>query len=875
MKPSIPNQKKAYNALNSRLSKYMAQVQSIYDRIANQVAIAVEGVDYDGSIEFKFSDYPEFQQTTRNIMMGYTSQMNSLIYSGTSREWKESNLMQDLLARKVLRAYDFEKGGDKYNRYFQPNSEALKAFQSRVDNGINLSQRLWNQSQNLIRELEQTISTAIDKGQSAVVLSKRISKYLNDFPSLKEDYGEKFGKAINCRDCHYSSMRLARTEINMAYRKAEQLRWQQFDFILGYEVKLSNRHPAPDICDDLFGKYPKDFVFLGWHPNCMCYVVPIIMSDEQYYGGDDIKKDGMIVRTPKSFNDWVRSNKMRIENATTLPYFLRDNRKYWHLSVEDAAKYRHDDRNDDAIRLAWNNRKLIKKGYEIDDKEISSLRRYAKAYNVDISPLEKYLSTHKFDEDLGEMTNSQEKKLSDMVDKYNEKIAQSAMGFNSYRDSFWKKFDYSYDFGDWKKQVLNRFSSIKPTLFNTSKDLKPQIKLLYEEAKRELQELRTIPLNPKKIIDSFDSFDFDTAMTEREKVMAGKTMLENLYGKNLDFNPIWNQILGAVKSEGWGKGYELFLDEYEHKGLKEVLMSATHLNDLMSADLSVIPLRWVPRFNDYIKTIESAKIDVRGYERVYREIEGAYNIWKLSTDKDLIEYGLNKLSFNTPYAIVDGFRSIGMGPTKWLGKKEFYDSFDKFVPCINLNVQSAYYNSKYDHIAIDFEGLKDRLEHSKWFRRSVQYHEYGHAKANLQGDWENKEDFKKLFQKYYDDYNRSSNYYEYTDLLGNKEIRWKLKDRYKDTKLKYESHTKDIEEQFGSVADTLQSLSKDKKRLDTFGHIDYFELSDYLCITEIIAHLSESYWIKNKYFRELLPKFYDEAIQIYEEYLKRNLPKKR
>lgn len=333
MKPKIPNQKKAYNALNGRLVNYVAQVQSIYDRIANQVATAIDGVGYDGSAEFLFSDYPELKQTINGIVTGYTAQMNNLIYAGTTKEWKESNIMQDLLARKVLRAYDFEKGGDKYNRYFQQNTDALKAFQNRVDNGMNLSQRLWNQSQELKKELEHTISTAIERGQSAVVLSKRISKYLTDYPLLKSDYAEKYGKAVSCHNCQYASIRLARTEINMAYRKAEQLRWQQFDFVLGYEVKLSKRHPAPDICDDLLGIYPKDFVFLGWHPNCMCYVVPIVMSDEEYYNNRQSSNNYMPL--PSGLGSWIDKNCLRILTASrngTLQYWLRDNK-----NVRDCA----------------------------------------------------------------------------------------------------------------------------------------------------------------------------------------------------------------------------------------------------------------------------------------------------------------------------------------------------------------------------------------------------------------------------------------------------------------------------------------------------------------------------------------------------------
>ena len=333
MKPKIPNQKKAYDALNLRLIKYMSQVQSIYDRIANQVATSIDGVSYDGSAEFFFADYPELKQTIKGIMTSYAAQMNNLIYSGTTNEWKESNIMQDLLARKVLRAYGFEKGGDKYNRYFQPNTDALKVFQQRVDRGMNLSQKLWVQSQALKKEIEHTISIAIEKGQSAVVLSKRISKYLSDFSSMKADYAEKYGKAVSCHDCQYASVRLARTEINMAYRKAEQTRWQQFDFILGYEVKLSKRHPAPDICDDLIGRYSKEIVFLGWHPNCMCYVVPIVMSDEEYYNPKQRVNNYMPL--PSGLGSWIDKNCLRILSSSrkgTLPYWLRDNK-----NVRDCA----------------------------------------------------------------------------------------------------------------------------------------------------------------------------------------------------------------------------------------------------------------------------------------------------------------------------------------------------------------------------------------------------------------------------------------------------------------------------------------------------------------------------------------------------------
>lgn len=872
MRPNIPNQKKAYDALNKRLVNYVAQVQSIYDRIASQVATAIDGVGYDGSAEFLFEDYPELKQTINGIMTSYAAQMNNLIYAGTTKEWKESNIMQDLLARKVLRAYDFEKGGDKYNRYFQPNSDALKAFQNRVDKGLSVSHKLWYQSQALKKELEHTISTAIERGQSAVVLSKRISQYLIDYPSLKADYAEKFGKAATCANCQYASIRLARTEINMAYRKAEQTRWQQFDFILGYEIKLSKRHPAPDICDDLLGIYPKDFVFLGWHPNCMCYVVPIVMSDEEYYGSPSTQKSAMISRTPKNFNDWVRNNRSRIGQAETLPYFLKDNRKYWHLSVEEAAEYRHADRDEKAIRLAWKNRDLLKYSIDVDNSDIATLRRNAKAYEVDISSFEKFLATHQFKERFGMMTDSARSVLSDMFDKYDDKVRQAVEAFGRTKKSYLAKFDYSYDFGDWRDGVTKKFANITPTQFEPVSKIQPKLKATYEEARRELQDLRSIPLKPKKLIDDFDDWELATATGDQEAVMAGKKLMQNLYGPNIDNVNSWIRVMSAYKSEGWDKAYEVFLDEY-HNGLKEVMEAATHLNELRTADLSIIPTRWIPRFNDYIKTIENAKIDVRGYERVYREIEGAYNIYKLASDKDLIAYGLDKLSFNTPHTIVEGFRGIGLSPTKWLGKKEFYDSFDKFVPCISLDKGETYFWRKYNHVRIDFSAMRETFKNSKWYRKKVQYHEYGHAKSTLQGGWEDRVDFKNLYKKFFDEYNKP----EYRYFGEGNNPKWKMVDNLYEELDKVKNKNDDIKRLFGAISDTLQAFDEEHKRIKGMSgyETEYFSSGIHECLAEIIAHLSENYWVKNKYFQKVLPKLFNEAMPIYEKFFKLSKPTKR
>lgn len=329
-KVKTPNQKSKYRALNKRLAGYVLLVEQIYDELNLEAAKLALTTDYDGSKPFRFKDFPNTRDRVQKLKKKFVEELKAVIYSGTSKEWKQSNLVQDLLADKVLKAFGVKHRGKKERVYYQVNSDALKAFQERKINGMGLSANLWNQAANYREELEYAISSAIQKGTSAVTLSKRLSKYLKDFPKLQKEYKQKFGKAVDCHDCEYRSIRLARSEINMSYRTAEQTRWQQMDFVVGYEIKLSAMHPGHDVCDSLAGKYPKDFKWTGWHPNDMCYVVPILSTEDEFWS-DSTTSVNEVKDVPESFKKWVNDNRERIDQAEkrgTLPYFVRDNKEY-------------------------------------------------------------------------------------------------------------------------------------------------------------------------------------------------------------------------------------------------------------------------------------------------------------------------------------------------------------------------------------------------------------------------------------------------------------------------------------------------------------------------------------------------------------------
>ncbi len=333
-------QKKAYNELKKRLVGYMSSVQSIYDNISAQAADIALKSEYDPESNevFSFSDYPEQRTAIQKMQNDFVTDLSNLIDRGVTKEWQMSNEAQNLLVNSMVESAGVRLNNFYQKKFWQYNDDALNAFKKRKDKGMSLSTKIWQQSSELKTQLEDTISVAIQRGMSAVTLSKRISQYLQNYPKLKQDYGEKFGTAIRCRDCEYKSIRLARTEINMSYRMAEQERWRNLDFVLGYRIKLSKNHTCKgvinfyDICDELEGDYPKDFIWAGWHPSCRCYAIPILMSEDEFerYNRGEETTEKPITEMPKQFDEWLMRNADRIEKAQkrgTLPYFLKDNKQ--------------------------------------------------------------------------------------------------------------------------------------------------------------------------------------------------------------------------------------------------------------------------------------------------------------------------------------------------------------------------------------------------------------------------------------------------------------------------------------------------------------------------------------------------------------------
>ena len=341
---------------NKRIKAFEKLVKEIFN-LSNEEAIKLaKSVDYDTKKLFKFEDYPELKKRANKLFKDFKKSLEKLIIKGITSEWEQSNLVNNQLAMNILGLKSIKDITDNQKRYFNNNDKALQAFIQRKINGMNLSDRVWNLSKQYKTGLEQALTVGISDGRSAAELSRDVREYLNNPNKLfrrVRDFENKLNLSSTAkkyqpgqgiyRSSYKNALRLTATEINMAYRTADYYRWLQLDFVVGIEVKLSNNHtikdpktgqriPFYDMCDELQGKYPKTFMFTIWHPNCRCLAIPILKTTDEFFDKTKSSKNE-VKEIPKQFNDWYNKNKDRINNAKSVPYFLKDNQKLLNINL--------------------------------------------------------------------------------------------------------------------------------------------------------------------------------------------------------------------------------------------------------------------------------------------------------------------------------------------------------------------------------------------------------------------------------------------------------------------------------------------------------------------------------------------------------------
>lgn len=375
-------QKEQLNNLFAVYNKRLGRLYSDYVKKLTSLGYGEDVLEDDAL--FNFDNFPQLKARLNDIFNDYYQ--NSLLCYKSG------------ITDGVALAYNHDEmviGGysvltDKAIRVARDTAAAtFISNRLKTKNGLNLAQIVWNYCQQTKSEFEMamsnTIADGIKQGSSAEEIGKSIRRYLNDpdmmyrrYHTIKvqkngkkkdvvtwrrrriidgkvrfiEEPLEKVGMGVY-RSARKNALRVARTEINAAYHKARNERWQNEPFVIGQYIHVSPQHNIDDICNDLEGRYPKDYVWISWHPQCICTSDPITIQGEEkkeFYkrlmAGEDMSNyvsPFAVLTMPEKYNQYIKDNSEAIVKAGMrgkLAWHLQDNTKYWAhlLSPSDRKK---------------------------------------------------------------------------------------------------------------------------------------------------------------------------------------------------------------------------------------------------------------------------------------------------------------------------------------------------------------------------------------------------------------------------------------------------------------------------------------------------------------------------------------------------------
>lgn len=403
--------------LNNLFAVYNKRLGRLYsDYVKKLTALGYTESILDDNALFSFDNFPKLTTRLNDIFSDYF-QNNILCYKngitdGVALAYSHDSAVLggfSILSDKALRA--------------ARNIAAETFISNRLNSkqGLNLAQTVWNYCQQTKSEFEIAMSNVIadglKKGTSAEEIGKAIRQYLNNPDMMYRRYHiikiqkngqkkdvvtwrrkriidgkvrfveeplEKVGMGVY-RSSRKNALRVARTEINAAYHKARNERWKNEPFVIGQLIHLSPQHDIDDICDELEGRYPKDFIWTGWHPQCMCTSDPILISGDEakdfykrLYAGEDMSNyvsPYTITDIPENYKRYIRDNVSDIIKAKKrdkLAWHLADNTKYWYSllnpaertkmglkpisnrdAIQEAARIRHAKRDVEKIQRRW------------------------------------------------------------------------------------------------------------------------------------------------------------------------------------------------------------------------------------------------------------------------------------------------------------------------------------------------------------------------------------------------------------------------------------------------------------------------------------------------------------------------------------------
>lgn len=228
------------------------------------------------------------------------------------------DILFEYLRERGLDVEDLRRG------FVQRAQNGIEALLAKAANGIPLSTRVYRSQALSNGWVEKRVNAGLLLGKSAASIAKDVRDLIN--PNVAGGVS-------------YAAQRLARTEINNAYKTAQEARYAEEPWSVGITWNLSRSHPRRDVCDvyasqDLhglgagtypFGEVPKA------HPNDMCFQTPVQVDEDEFidkflagdydeYLDEELGMDPEELREPEPANPTTAARPPTVTGADQLSW---------------------------------------------------------------------------------------------------------------------------------------------------------------------------------------------------------------------------------------------------------------------------------------------------------------------------------------------------------------------------------------------------------------------------------------------------------------------------------------------------------------------------------------------------------------------------
>ena len=271
------------------------EIRNLYIKFADRLAATIRSMpDISNSEQYQKRRLAVFERQLRDESEALAADLKSNfekhiaeavgIGSGYSKA-----VTTELLDRANIKLPGIGLMFDKVNKH------AVEACWARTQDGLFLSDRIWDKSKKAREAIKNIIQESVITGQDAVTTARLLERYARtDAKTLIKDYPDLADRLKGVPDnLSYEALRLARTEMTAAFGEGTIRAARMSPGCKGVKWVLSRSHPVYDICNALatndeglgIGVYPLDNVpVYPPHPNCLCTLVPVYMSPEDFVG---------------------------------------------------------------------------------------------------------------------------------------------------------------------------------------------------------------------------------------------------------------------------------------------------------------------------------------------------------------------------------------------------------------------------------------------------------------------------------------------------------------------------------------------------------------------------------------------------------------